>query len=146
MTDPDNLPVPASLPCEDDPDPDSEAKIAVCETLAAAGITQVVVEFDGYADNGQIQTLTAYQGDPQISLPDTKVLRQIPCGSPEQDEQANLYDAIENLCYDYLEETHPGWPNDDGAYGEFRINVQKRTVELDYNGRFTDTWHESHTF
>ena len=60
--------------------------------------------------------------------------------------ESTLEEAIENLCYDYLEETHGGWENNDGGFGEFRIDVAKRTVELEFNGRFTDTCTSNHTF
>lgn len=60
--------------------------------------------------------------------------------------QSTLEKAIENLCYDYLEKTHAGWENNDGGYGEFSIDVAKRSIELEFNGRFTDTWTDIHTF
>jgi hypothetical protein len=60
--------------------------------------------------------------------------------------QSTLETAIENLCYDYLGQTHGGWENNDGGYGEFRIDVAKRSIELEFNGRFTDTWTDNHTF
>jgi hypothetical protein len=49
-----------------------------------------------------------------------------------------LQDAIETLAYDYLEETHYGWENNDGAFGTFVFDVPARNVTLEHNERFTD--------
>jgi hypothetical protein len=49
-----------------------------------------------------------------------------------------LRDAIETLCYDYLEQEHGGWENNDGAYGEFQFDVAERTIELEFSSRYTD--------
>lgn len=57
-----------------------------------------------------------------------------------------IRDALEALCYGCLAQSHAGWENNDGAFGEFRIDVAKRTIELEFNGRFTDTWTDNHTF
>jgi hypothetical protein len=54
--------------------------------------------------------------------------------------------AIETLCYDYLEQTNGGWENNDGGFGEFIFDVAARTVELEFNGRYTDTFTTNHTF
>ena len=45
-------------------------------------------------------------------------------------------EAIEQLAYDFLEETHARLGESiDGAYGEFTFDVAARTITLDYNGR-----------
>ncbi len=36
-----------------------------------------------------------------------------------------------------------GWENNDGAYGEFTLNVEQRTITLEFNGRYSDV-HTSH--
>lgn len=57
-----------------------------------------------------------------------------------------LPQALETLCYDYLEETNGGWENNGGAFGEFRLDVAARTIELEFNARYTDVFTEMHTF
>lgn len=61
-------------------------------------------------------------------------------------EERSLSHGIEILCYDFLEQEHGGWENNDGAYGEFTLNVADRTVELEFNGRYTDVHTTTHTF
>ncbi len=123
-------------------------KRVVFDALAAANITQVLVEFDGEGDSGQISSVTAFRGDEADALPGTTLtIQQVAWGDTKVKAiQASLAEAIETLCYDFLEETHAGWENNDGAFGEFRLDVAKRTVELEFNGRFTDTRTSTHTY
>jgi hypothetical protein len=60
--------------------------------------------------------------------------------------EADLRDAIETLCYDYLTQCHDGWENNDGAYGTFEFDIPNRTIHLDIDERFTDTTNSSHHF
>lgn len=53
--------------------------------------------------------------------------------------QSTLRDGIETLCYNYLEQHQGGWENNDGAFGEFVFNVAERRIELEFNGRFSDS-------
>ncbi len=55
-------------------------------------------------------------------------------------------DAIEKLAYDFLEEVHDGWENEDGAYGEFVFDVAERTIRLEYNERVMTTSYSEHEF
>ena len=118
------------------------------EALASTGITSIHVEFDGYGDSGQINGVAPSSGDDPAELPQTMItIQTVSWGTTEiLTAQSTLETAIENLCYDYLEQTHAGWENNDGGYGEFRIDVAKRSIELEFNGRFTDTWTDNHTF
>jgi hypothetical protein len=123
-------------------------KGAVFDLLAAANITRVLVEFDGEGDSGQINTLTAFRGDERADLPATMVsVQNVAWGDANPVAmQSTLGSAIETLCYDYLEETHGGWENNEGGFGEFHLDVAARTVELEFNGRFTETFTSNHTF
>ncbi len=123
-------------------------KGAVFDVLANANITLVSVEFDGEGDSGQITGLLAFRNDERVELPATTVnIQQVSYGNTEPvTAESPLHEAIETLCYDLLEESHGGWENNDGAYGEFQLNVATRTIELEFNGRFTDVSTSNHTF
>jgi hypothetical protein len=41
---------------------------------------------------------------------------------------------------------HGGWENNDDAYGTFTFDVPERTIEPEFNGRFTDIATSHHTF
>ena len=123
-------------------------KTVVFDALATGNITSVVVEFDGEGDSGAITDVTAYRGEEQVDLPATAItLQHASWHSAElRSTEEKLSQAIETVCYNYLEETHGGWENNDGGYGEFRLDVAARTVELEFNGRYTAVDTENHTF
>jgi hypothetical protein len=54
--------------------------------------------------------------------------------------------AIESLAYGALEQTHSGWENNDGAYGDIVFDVAERTITLDYNERYTASENYTHCF
>jgi hypothetical protein len=115
-------------------------KARVFEALAAAGITHLTATFDGCGDSGQIDDVTAYKGDAQAELPATPItLEYVMCYSEKVTSEASpLTEAVENLCYGYLAQRHNGWENNDGAFGTFEFDVAQRTVELEFNGRYSD--------
>ena len=103
-------------------------KAALFAALAATGITSVTVTFDGYGDSGQIEGFAAKAGDSDAELPDTPVeLAGTSFGSDEIVREA--------FCYRVLESKHGGWENNEGAYGEFVLDVAAGTVEFDFNYR-----------
>lgn len=123
-------------------------KAALFKALHAAGITQVVVSFDGYGDSGQVEHIEATVDDIITSLPDDKImLRFAVWNTPEpREETLNLRESIEAMSYDCLSETHCGWENNDGAYGEFVFRTADQTIALDFNQRYTDSEHYAHDF
>jgi len=126
--------------------PDNKARLFAF--LACARITRVIVMFDGEGDSGQIEDITAYQGDDQVPLPGGKVASlDLPYGETrpvERQHGAEL--AIETMAYDLLKEKHEGWENSDGAYGEFTFDVAAGTITLDYNERFTSSEHHAYSW
>ena len=130
-------------------------KAAVMSALAAAGITSVTVAFDGYGDSGQIESIAAQSGEVTVQLPDSfvAIVDSDDEGTSSSDENAAesdgdtpLAEAIESLCYEYLEEAHGGWEVNDGAYGTFVFKVADGSVVLDFNLRFSDSENYEHRF
>lgn len=123
-------------------------KEALFDVLAAAGITSVAVNFDGYGDSGQIESIDALAGAEAVSLPGTPVeIAGLAWGEPEARTQSlSLRAAIEELAYDFLGQTHAGWQDSDGAYGDFTFDVEQRTITLDYNERYSATENYVHEF
>jgi hypothetical protein len=123
-------------------------KTAVFDALAAAGVTLVTVAFDGEGDSGQIENIQAHAGDAEAQLPTPSVeFQKVAWNSAKLDASSiDLREAIETLCYNYLEQEHGGWENNDGAFGEFVFSVSSKSIELEFNGRFSDFSTTSHTF
>jgi hypothetical protein len=120
----------------------------VFDALSAAGITHVAVGFDGEGDQGQIDSVAAHAGSETVEFPATTItLYRAECGYDElATHEIPLRDAVEELCYGYLEQEYGGWENNDGAFGEFAFDVAQRRIALDFNGRFVDHAHSSHAF
>ncbi len=123
-------------------------KAAVFDALATSHVTSVIVDFDGSGDEGQINNLMPYAGESEAELPNTLLtVRAVELnGNIVKTQETTLKDAIEQLCYDLLGQEHGGWEINDGSYGEFCFDVESRTIALEFNGRFTDTWTDNHTF
>jgi hypothetical protein len=123
-------------------------KTALFDALAAAGITTVIVNFDGCGDSGQIETIEAKAGDDVIPLPTVQIeIASAVWGSATIERQTRpLEEAIETLVYDVLNQNHAGWENNDGAYGEYTFDVTERTITLDYNERHMESDHSMHVF
>src|SRR5580700_10892049 len=75
----------------------SANKGAVFDALAAANITQVLVEFDGEGDSGQINSVIAFRCEERAELPATRVSTQnVASGDPEAAaRESTLESAIE---------------------------------------------------
>ncbi len=123
-------------------------KDTIFQELAANGFTRINVTFDGEGDSGQIDNLAGFVGDVLTKIPDQTVNVQWASwdGKEVTSQEQSFHDAIERLCYDFLEQEHGGWENNDGAFGEFTLDVATKTVELEFNGRYTDVHTSTHTF
>ena len=124
-------------------------KAALFDALARAGTTSVVANFDGYGDSGQVERIDVHAGEAEAKLPEDQIEFVEPVfGDPEKVERSThtLSDAIEILLYAFLEQTHSGWENDSGAYGDVTFDVGNRTITLDYNERHTESDYSCHTF
>jgi len=121
---------------------------ALFDALAAAGVTLIVVTFDGYGDSGQIENIDVKAGDAVVAMPVGEVqIAEAIWDQPEPNRSTvSIADAIERLAYDSLERTHCGWENNDGAYGDFTFDVAERTLTLDYNERYTASEYSQHVF
>lgn len=127
---------------------DAANKKIVLDALAAHGVSQVLVAFDGYGDSGQIVSIDAWAGENPVDLHPISVMidvaewrQPVPTSTT-----MSVSEAIEHLAYSFLQQTHSGWENNDGAYGEFTFYVPDRTVMLDYNGRYTASKNFNHEF
>ena len=123
-------------------------KTVLFDALSAAGITTVHAEFDGSGDSGQINDVTARAGDQAAEFPCVAILlHDTQWGKQElATKKVNLREAVEDLCYGCLEQTHPGWENNDGARGEFTFDVAQRCITLNFTGYYTESWHDEHVF
>jgi hypothetical protein len=123
-------------------------RATVFAALSAEGISHILIGFDGEGDSGQIDGGAAFKDDEAIDFPQTKVtIFRAHSGTEElTTEEVILRDALEELCYGYLEQDHGGWENNDGAFGEFRFSVAERTINLEMHTRIADTILSDHSY
>ena len=123
-------------------------KAALFDALAAAGITSVLVTFDGSGDSGQIEDVDATRNGEAVELPAVEIEIATPVwdGSGLDRRAQPLAEAIETLAYAFLEDTHDGWEINEGAYGAFTFDVAERSVQLDYNERVGTSEYHGHSW
>ena len=123
-------------------------KAALFDALAAAGVTLVVISFDGYGDSGQIENVEVKAGDTVVAMPESTIeISEAVWDQPKPNRTTiSIADLIERFAYDLLTDTHCGWENNDGAYGDFTFDVAERTITLDYNERYTASDYSQHVF
>ena len=121
---------------------------ALFAAMRAAGITEIIVTFDGAGDSGQIEGIDARRSDAVVPMPDTAItLAQVSWGISEMSTSSmSLSEAVETLAYDLLSDSHGGWENCDGAFGAFHFDAEAGTILLDYNERFTSSEQFNHSF
>jgi len=126
--------------------PDNKA--VLFDALAAAGISRIVLSCDGYGDSGQVESVEAYAGDDLVDVPQSSIEQSFAeWDSPTPATRlVSIEDALEKLAYEFLEQTHGGWENNDGAYGDFTFDVADRSIVLNYNERYTASESYQHEF
>lgn len=142
-------------------------KVEIAKALRQHCFTRVLVDFDGYGDEGQIQRVIAVRenGD-EAELPEseltfewpevTRVLTAAGHGNAPANPQGfqiygekqggSLSAAIEALCYALLWITYSHWGDGEGAYGTFTIDAEDGSINLDFNERFVDAEYSNHVW
>ena len=128
-------------------------KEIVFDLLTQLGIEKVTISFDGGGDDGQVyenvyhpETKSNYKKVSELTCVEGAKINQGTNWDPNTKtsrimwkENPSLSELIQQICYDMLEDRFGGWENDDGSYGEFVLDVKKRTVFLDFNQRYTES-------
>ncbi|MBY6240067.1 DUF6878 family protein [Methylosinus sp. Sm6] len=126
----------------------SDTKAALFDALAAHDVRTVTLHFDGYGDSGQTESIEIDSSKPHAELLDSRLGDALPLadGSAVEGCDMTIREALEELAYGFLDETYSGWPNNDGAFGEFIFDVAQRSITLGYNERFVGSEYFEHRF
>jgi hypothetical protein len=92
--------------------------------LKEAGVAVVQLAYDGCGDSGQLESVTYVDAQGKPVNPTGQV--------------AITEDQLMDLFYDLLETRHPGWENNDGAFGEFLWDLAADSLHHSHSSRFTD--------
>ncbi|MDE1905146.1 MAG: hypothetical protein KGH75_01665 [Rhodospirillales bacterium] len=117
-------------------------------------VSYVILDFDGYGDEGQFKGTSAFNATDEpgtadgFELPDIRVTLKaadFETGAIAEITRT-LTEAIEEMVSDFLEETHEGWEDGEGAFGNFRLSVPDRAITLEFYERFIETTFEESSF
>jgi len=93
----------------------------VYQQLVNAKVDIVTINYDGYGDSGTLEDPVALQNGKPVELPR----------------------RLNNLLLEFAESFLPGgWEINDGACGEFVINIKDRKFLRDHNWRCTEYEHD----
>lgn len=89
--------------------------------LRALGITEVIAEYEGYGDSGNIEDVTVQPSG--IALPD------------------ELCTKLGDFAWSVAYHQHPGFENNEGGYGTLTWDVTADSISLDHADRYVETSH-----
>ena len=127
----------------------------VCATLFNAGITSVIVHYDGYGDSGSIEYLTLFKGDKQLKDEDvaslglpTSTVQEYNYNSKSDDDkyitkECTLVDKVQDCAYDFLP---GGWEINEGSFGDLKINTETAIGVREHNYRIQETEYSEEEF
>ena len=87
-------------------------RAALAADLRRAGVTEALVYYEGYSDSGNVEGYRLTPSD--ISLCD------------------DLYDRLENFCWDFAYSYNPGFEIDCGGGGTLEWDLQRDKINLSY--------------
>lgn len=132
-------------------------KTALFDALDATGTEcEIHVEFDGHGDSGGVSDIVFYSEGNAVpahemlksTLKPVKILVSTSFAKDGPFYQCvyedTLESVVESIVYDMLNIHHPGWENNEGTYGECIFSQHHRTVELQYNVRYTEHYEKHH--
>lgn len=113
-------------------------KAAIITPLRDAEIARVEIRFEGYGDSGAVEECAFFDAaGSEASCPHATINPII--GNGAVPDGQSLDAALEQLAYLALERHHPGWENNEGAYGTLIIDVAALSFVLDCQLRYTAT-------
>lgn len=119
----------------------------VFDALSRSDLASITVSFNGEGDSGQIEDISVSPEEHAAPLDIPAKMMTVPWpGCELVSELHPLREIIEDVCYAALSETHGGWENNDGAYGDFTFDVPHRTIKLEFNERYTATDYYEHSW
>lgn len=113
----------------------TELRRHLLKTLASAGVAKAELTYDGYADEGNVEKIEAWDaaGAP-IDLAKVDVH-----GNPSPlPGDKTLHGLFEDWFYDAMYVNFAGWEINDGSSGEISIDVAAGTIDCDHAQRSTD--------
>lgn len=97
------------------------ARSELLSQLRALGIAEVIAEYEGYGDSGNVEDVTVQPAG--IEVPD------------------DLTTKLEDFAWSVAYHQHPGFENNEGGYGTLTWNVTADSITLDHADRYVECSH-----
>ena len=97
------------------------ARSGLLPQLRALGITEVIAEYEGYGDSGNIEDVTVQPAG--IELP------------------GDLRTKVEDFAWSVAYHQHPGFENNEGGYGTLSWDIARDSITLDHSDRYVECTH-----
>ncbi|TRD17316.1 hypothetical protein FEV53_13305 [Palleronia caenipelagi] len=94
-------------------------RATLLEQLREIGLTEITAEYEGSGDSGHVGDITDQPADREV---------------PE-----DVMDRLKDFAWDVAYDQHPGFENNDGAYGSVEWDLTEDSITLDHTMRYTET-------
>lgn len=117
-----------------DPPEVATGKNLLIKALHGLGVASVQIEYNGYGDEGCVETITAVTADNrEIDLHASKIT------PPDGDQPVTLHDAVEEFAWTAVQYFHCGFHNNEGGSGTVTIHVDTGKVKIEHNDNVVET-------
>jgi hypothetical protein len=120
-------------------------KQVLVEFMRNSGINEIVIDFDGSGDSGQMDDVICYPEDKnnllKTQLPLISCHHRFADGKwtlVEELGKAEAHDVAADISYSILENHYGGWEINEGSYGKIRINTNG-SGSIEFHERVIDT-------
>ena len=134
----------------------AQNKNNILAALRTAGVKKCIIRYSGSGDSGNLDEPDFGAGvvveDVKIEQTHVTMDYDLSGGGFRRTHKVNeprlvgLREAIENLCYSKLEESHGGWEIDEGSQGSFVIDVEAGTIEWHHETNIVEIETSGETF
>jgi len=117
--------------------------------LNLLGAREVVVEFSGAGDSGQIDSVYYLdKNNESQDIPNDMIAwtKQTYGEQEPTTKRTSLQDVIEDLCYRALDGTGLDWSNNEGGQGNLRIDLRESPVKTTLHVGINEMTTEDHVF
>ena len=134
----------------------AQNKNNILAALRTAGVKECIIRYSGSGDSGNVDEPDFGAG---VKVEDVKIEQtNVTMGydsiggglrrtqKAHEPRSMGLREAIENLCYSKLEESHGGWEIDEGSQGSFVIDVEAGTIEWHHETNIVEIETSGETF
>jgi hypothetical protein len=129
-------------------------KTTVKQFCKAHNVHRVAIEFDGYGDDGQVQSvsfLDAEGNELKLNKEPVPIFTNHISYNKDGHQKKTIEipgtadELMEEMAYSVLDAASPGWEINEGAFGTITINADA-SGKMDFNQRIQDSVYSEHHF